>query len=73
MSLNLHNKQLDRVKKAVGASFVAYEKVGNTYFLKVIKDRNPNSFPLTGTPDDVTPARYNELIEGLKEFYDVKI
>jgi hypothetical protein len=66
MKLNYHNFYLNEIKKRSGASFVGYEQYKNEYKLKVIVDKIPQYFALTGTPQDVTPERYNELLRALK-------
>lgn len=67
--LNLHSYFLAAIRKDIGASFIAFEQQGNNFRLKVIKNSKPEYFPLHGTPNDVTPARYQELQTQLKEYY----
>jgi len=67
---NWHSAELEKVKKAVGASFVAYERVKDNYYLKIVRNKVLDLHPLTGTPDDVTSARYKELIATLKQHYE---
>lgn len=64
--LNYHNFYLNEIKRQSGASFVGYEQNKNSYKLKVIIDKVPQYFALIGTPNDVTPERYNELLRALK-------
>lgn len=63
---NYHNFYLTKIKKLSGASFVGYEQYKNQYQLKVVVDGKTQYYALTGTPTDVTPERYNELLKSFK-------
>jgi hypothetical protein len=63
---NYHSFYLNEIKRQSGASFVGYEQYKNDFKLKVIVDNVPQYFALTGTPQDVTPERYNELLRALR-------
>lgn len=63
---NYHNFYLNEIKKRSKASFVGYEQYKDSYKLKVVVDGMPQYFALVGTPEDVTPERYNELLRALQ-------
>lgn len=65
----VHSNWLNRIKVSLGASYVSYDRYNDVYHLKVIKDKEAKYFPLTGTPNDVTPQRYVELTKQLLEYY----
>lgn len=58
-----HQDNLTDIRRKVGASFVAYEQYRNTYHLRVIKNKIPYYFKLEGTPNDVTPQKYQQLLK----------
>jgi len=57
-----HSKELDKIKRFTGASYVSYEECKNKFRLKYIKDKKTTYFDLDGYPSDVTPKRYLELL-----------
>lgn len=67
--MTYHSYNLSAIKAELKASYVAYERVKDTYHLKVIKDGKHRYFLLEGTPDDVTPQKYKNLQNLLKETY----
>lgn len=64
-----HSHNLNVLKRSVGASYMAYERIKDTYHLKVIKDAKPRYFILEGSPDDVTPEKYEKLLNLLQQTY----
>jgi len=67
MVYNYHSKQLDLIKKVTGASFLGYVREGDKFQLKYIKNGNTTYFKLEGFPSDVTPAKYNKLLNTILE------
>jgi hypothetical protein len=63
---NYHSIFLNLLRKKVKASFVGYVETKGKYQLKVIVNKVPTYFDLVGTPNDVTPQRYLELIENIE-------
>lgn len=71
--MNYHSYFLNNIRKEIGASFVAFERNKDSYSLKVVKDGRTDLHPLTGSPDDVTPERYEEVSNQLKTLYNEQI
>lgn len=63
--MNYHSQYLSAIKRGVKASYVAYERVKDVYYLKVIKNKETKFFELDGTPEDVTPEKYEKLYQQL--------
>jgi len=63
---NYHNVFLNLLRKKVNASFAGYVETKGKYQLKVIVNKIPTYLDLVGTPNDVTPQKYLELIENLE-------
>lgn len=57
-----HKSELDKIKKFTNASYVSYERYKDQYRLKYVRNKITTYFKLDGTPSDVTPKRYNELL-----------
>lgn len=60
---NYHSKNLAFIKKVTGASFVGFENYRDTYRLRFIKGGKETQYKLFGTPDDITPEKYKELLD----------
>lgn len=69
-SLSYHNIFLSKLKSEIGASFCGYERTKDKYRLKVTVNKITDWFDLEGTPEDVSPKRYKELIDNLKQHYE---
>lgn len=70
--MNYHSIHLEEIRREIGASFVGYERHKDNYWIKVVfggNKKNADRHPLTGTPNDVTPKRYEELSAQLKTLY----
>ncbi len=61
--MTYHSFYLNLIKKEVKASYVAYEQYKDSYQLKVIVDKVPTYYALTGKPNDVTPQKYQDLLK----------
>lgn len=59
--MNHHSNWLNIIKKRLGAKCVMYIRENNKYWLKIDDEK----FSLNGTPQDVTPQRYKELLDDL--------
>lgn len=68
-SLSYHKIFLSKLKSEIGASFCAYERNKDKYRLKVVVNKKADWYDLEGTPEDVSPKRYKELIDNLKDHY----
>ena len=62
---------LDAIKKSANLSYVSYERYGDKFRLKVIKNKGdkPDYFDLTGKPSDVTTDSYQKTLDKLVELY----
>lgn len=58
-----HKIFLNHIRKQLGASFVAYERYRDNYRLKIVINKVPHYYDLDGTPDDVSPQSYNNLLQ----------
>jgi len=67
-TLNSYSKELERIKRGVKASFVAFEDRKGQHGLKVVKDGYKKFFPLVGHPYSVTSQGYKDLLEVLVDF-----
>lgn len=65
MQKDYHSANLTYIKKVLGATYVAYEQVGDVYNLVIRAQGRKVTLKLDGTPDNVTPQRYAELLEKL--------
>lgn len=59
----MHKLFLNHIRKQLKASFVGYERYRDNYRLKVVVNKNTTYYDLDGTPDDVTPQAYNNLLQ----------
>ncbi len=79
MGLNLanipkfHTSWLEKIRKSVGASNMCYVTNSKGYFVRSIKDGKEQRFQLTGTPFDMTPERYQEFNNLVKQHYNEQI
>jgi len=68
--LSFHNGWHNLFKKSLGASFVAWEQIGDDYFLKIIINKSPIYCEVGGTPNDVSAENYagllKDLLDGVK-------
>jgi hypothetical protein len=67
MKLNYHNYFLNLIRKSSKAKFVSFVRYKNNYILEVRGDKFNETFSLEGTPNDVTPDRYMEVISYIQE------
>jgi predicted transport protein len=65
MAKDYHSANLEYIKKVLNATYVAYEKVGSIYNIVIKAQGKKITLQLKGTPDDVTPAKYAQLLEKL--------
>jgi len=70
---NLHSFFLQKIKKNVKASFVAFEEYNSRFHIKVIKDKKPTLFQLVGTPNQATFQSYSEVLNQISNYYGVEI
>lgn len=71
--MDYHNLFLNNIKINVGASYIAYEKYKDKYQLRVlIPNFEPIVYDLDGTPNDVTPQRYDELLKSILDAKEVQ-
>lgn len=63
MMSNYHSSNLAYIKRVTGASFVGFQSYKNDYHLRFVKNGKETLYHLTGTPNDVTPQRYKELLD----------
>lgn len=74
--IDFHKTWLGHIKKSLGASYVAYEKDKDTFFLNVrTKNREGEQkeikYSIQGTPNDVTNEDYENLLRQLMTYAKV--
>lgn len=60
---NYHSKNLEYIKRVTGASFVGFQNYKDIYHLRFVKGGIESFYKLHGTPNDITPEKYKELLD----------
>lgn len=65
-----HTMWRERIKTEVGASNVCFIQNRKGHYLRVIRKGLEERFKLVGTPTDISPDKYQELFDSLKDYYN---
>ena len=66
MIQHLNQLFLPQLKRKLNASFIAWERTGNTYRLKIVVDKKPTYYKLNGDISNVNFETYTALIKTIE-------